>query len=212
MKDVAAAVLSFWFGAPAKDASELHAKNRRWYGGGAELDAEIGARFQDAIDRALAEEVDLDTESAEQRLALIVVLDQFTRSVYRDTPNAYAGDGRARALALDTLDRGLDRTFTPEQRQFLLMPLLHAEDPRLQDRCYREMQRLVNEAPEHLRPVFEMSLEQSAKYRDIIARFGRFPHRNPILGRIASPAEDEFMKTWEESRKPSGFAEEGAAR
>ena len=197
-------VLPFWFGEPAADPETLGSKLRRWYAGGQALDAEIRERFSALLDRAVAGEIEVPA-SARDRLALIVVLDQFPRSVCRDTPQAYAGDARAQALARELFDAGEDAGFSLEERLFLIMPLVHAEDLALQERGVAEMERLVATAPAALRPLFGMGIEQSRKYRDVIARFGRFPHRNAILGRESTAEELAVLRDWAERAPPSEF-------
>jgi uncharacterized protein (DUF924 family) len=199
-------VLTFWFGdEPAADPAALRAKVRRWYQGGPALDAEIRARFGSLVEQAIRGELEATAGDARQRLALIILLDQFPRSIHRDTPQAYAGDPRARVLALQALEAGDGERLGLEAWMFLVTPLLHAEDPELQERTVAEMERLVAQAPAPLRPVFGMGLEQSQKYRDIIRRFGRFPHRNAILGRTSTAEELAFMEDWAERAAPSGM-------
>lgn len=189
-------VLTWWFGAPAHDAEKLMQKIKRWYQGGPDLDREIAAKFGEAIEAALRGDLDAWAATPRDRLALLILLDQFTRSVYRDTPRAWSGDEKALSLATEALDRGWDRDLGPFERNFLLMPLLHAEDLAAQERVVVEMDRLHDDAPEWARMMFAMGREQTRKYRDVIARFGRFPHRNEALGRTSTPEEIEFMKTF----------------
>ncbi|MDQ3370932.1 MAG: DUF924 domain-containing protein [Myxococcota bacterium] len=198
-------VLQYWFGEPATEIAALRAKVARWFVGGAELDREIVARFGSLVEDALAGRLDAWGATARSRLALILLLDQFTRSVYRDQPQMYAGDATAQALAIEALDAGAAAELGVEERLFLHMPLLHAETLALQDRMRVEAERLVAEAPAWSQPVFAMSVEQAGKYRDVIARFGRFPHRNAILGRPSTAAEEAFLADWKERQAPSGL-------
>src|ERR1041384_3853235 len=195
-------VLAFWFGpAPAREPQELRAKLQRWYQGGPALDEEIRNRFGPLVDQALRGELDGWAATPRGRVALIVLIDQFTRSIFRDSPRAFAGDRRAQELAQE----GLSTPYPAEERQFLIMPLLHAEDLRLQELGLAEMEKHVAAAPDALRPMYAMGLEQSRKYRDVIARFGRFPHRNAALGRTSTPAEQDFLRDWAERQPPSGM-------
>ena len=197
-------ILAFWFGPqPARTREELMAKLRRWYQGGPELDAEIRARFSALVEQALAGGLDSWATTPRGRIALILLLDQFTRNLFRDSPRTYAGDAKAQRLTLEALDSLALYSF--EERQFLIMPLLHAEDLSLQETGLHEMQAHVAAAPPELQPVLSMGLEQSRKYRDIIARFGRFPHRNAVLGRASTPDEIEFLKDWAQKQPPSGM-------
>src|SRR5262249_53417065 len=138
-------------------------------------------------------------------IALVVVLDQFPRSLFRGTPRAFAGDPSAQRLSETAIARGLDRVFGLEQRNFLIMPFLHAEDARSQARAVALMDALVADAPAPHKPIFAMGQEQSRKYQNVIARFGRFPHRNEVLGRVSTPDEIEFLKDWKRLQPPSAF-------
>jgi len=196
-------ILEFWFGAAAHDPAAAGSNMRRWFMGGEAMDYAIRDRFGPLIDRALRGELDEWARDIRSRLALILLLDQFARNIYRDTPQAYAGDEHAQRLANEALDGSLDSALRPEERLFLVMPLMHAEDLRAQERLVVEMDRLQLASPPVLRPLFDAGVEQSRKYRDIIARFGRFPHRNAILGRASTPEELEFLRDWKEKMPPA---------
>lgn len=197
-------VLAFWFEKPATTTEEYGRKIRRWYMGGPALDTEIRSRFGSLVERALAGEVDDWKQTARGRLALILLLDQFTRSIYRDDPKMYSGDAKAQALAVEAFDRGIDRELSVEERQFLIMPLTHAENLALQERSAAVMSALREEAADFQKPPLAMGVEQTTKYRELIARFGRFPHRNAILGRTSTPEEQAFLLDWEAKMRPSG--------
>lgn len=197
-------VLAFWFGEPAATTEELGRKMKRWYMGGPELDAEIRQRFGALVEQALAGELDHWAETIEGRLALILLLDQFTRSIYRNDRKTYAGDAKAQALAVEALDRGLDKQLPVEQRNFMLMPLAHAESVALQERNVTEMDQLYADAAGWQQKILAMGVEQSHKYRDLIVRFGRFPHRNELLGRQSTQDEKAFLVDWEHKMRPSG--------
>lgn len=201
-------ILRFWFGdAPAKTKEELGVKMRRWYQGGTELDREITERFREATDAAIAGELDAWADDPRRIVALIILLDQFPRSIYRNTSRAYAGDARAQKIAVRAFQTGLASTLPLEYRQFLAMPFVHAEDLPMQQLGCDAMSALYAEAPPELQPIVGMGVEQSRKYRDIIGRFGRFPHRNEIHGRKSTPDEIEFLKTWAQNAAPSGMNE-----
>jgi uncharacterized protein (DUF924 family) len=165
-------VLAFWFSDPA-----------RWWKKDPAFDAEIRSRFlalHEAIDRG-ERETWLDT--ARGTLAYVVVLDQFSRNVFRGTARMFASDARARTAARGALGRGDDAALSPEQRTFLFMPLMHSEDVADQD---RSVALFAQAMPEQLR--------FAEQHRDIVRRFGRFPHRNALLGRPSTPEEIEFLK------------------
>jgi uncharacterized protein (DUF924 family) len=199
-------VLTFWFGsAPATNADGFGVKMKRWYLGGEAEDAAIRARFADTIELALAGELEGWEDTPRGRLALVILLDQMTRSVFRDTAQAFAGDARAQRLAATTLETGPESSLDFEKRHFFYMPLLHAEDAVLLDRFNELFPRALAGVPDWARPLLSDGLEQGRKYRDVFARFGRFPHRNAALGRRSTPDEVEFLRTWEARRRPAVF-------
>lgn len=179
-------VLAFWFGAG-------DAVDPRWFNGGEAFDREIGRRFGDTIAAALAGALDGWAATRDGALALIVVLDQFTRNVHRGTPGAFAGDARALALAQRLVERGDDRDLPPLRRWFAYMPLEHAEDLAVQDRCVALFEALLADAGAH-HEALAGALDYARRHRDVVARFGRFPHRNEILARASTPAELEFLR------------------
>jgi uncharacterized protein (DUF924 family) len=197
-------VLAFWFGEPATTAEEHGRKMRRWFMGGPEFDAEIRERFAPLVERALAGELDDWAQTPRGRLALILLLDQFPRSIYRNDPRAFSGDTRAQALSVEAVDRGLDRELSIEERQFLTMPLLHAEKLELQERGVAAVGQIDADATGIKKQFTAMGVDQSRKYRDIIARFGRFPHRNAVLGRTSTPEEQAFLVDWDQKMAPKG--------
>lgn len=168
------------------------------------MDAEIIARFASAVEDAIDGKLGSWSAHPKGWLAELLVLDQFTRNVLRNSARMYLGDERAQALAVDAFDSKKAHALNVEERNFALMPLVHAENLALQDRGVAEMKLLVAGAPEALRGILGMGIEQTNKYRDIIARFGRFPHRNEILGRTPTPDEIEFLRDWDAKKKPTG--------
>ena len=192
-------ILEFWFGsAPAETPEALLEKIGRWYQGGPEETERIRERFADDVERALAGEYDHWADGPDSRLALLLLLDQFTRSIYAGTPRAFAGDPKAQKLALETALWDLPH----EKRHFFVMPFLHAEDLALQEKGVELMREHVERAPDVLRPIYAMGNQQSVKYREVIARFGRFPHRNAALGRETTPDEQEFLESWQQPPTP----------
>jgi uncharacterized protein (DUF924 family) len=181
-------VLDFWFGAPGSaSAGQPH---REWFVKDAAFDADIRTRFGASIEQALSGGLkEWDAQGPQGVLARILVLDQFTRNAYRDTPQSFAGDALALAAARSLVERGADRALTPLQRIFVYLPFEHAEDAYMQERAV-ELFTLL--AAEH--PGFEDNLDYAHRHRGVIARFGRFPHRNEILGRVSTPEEAEFLR------------------
>jgi uncharacterized protein (DUF924 family) len=187
------AVIEYWLGTPALDEPGLLAKLKRWFSGGKAVDDEIRARFGDLVPRAIEGELDSWAETPRGRRALIIVLDQFTRNLARNTPAAFAGDAKALTLALQALDRNDHIGLNFEELMFLTTPLEHAENLAAQDRNLTVLEKFVRHAPRDWVPVFERVLVHPRGYRDQIARFGRFPHRNKILGRVSTPDEQAFL-------------------
>ena len=187
-------VLEFWFddglekGWPTKEMKEL------WWGGSKGLDETVKARFADRVAEAVGGGLtDWEAEPM-SRLALVLLLDQFTRNVYRGTAKAFAGDARAQLLVTDALAREWDKQLPWVCRVFLLMPLMHAENLALQDECVQRFRQLALDAPDELKPKLTGNGDFAAQHRDIVARFGRFPYRNAALGRTSTPEEQEFLK------------------
>ncbi|HOB65511.1 DUF924 family protein [Ottowia sp.] len=190
----AADVVTFWFGAaPPHDAAAL-GRQRAWFTKSDAFDAEIRARFAPIIHTALAGGCHAWAQDAQGWLALIVVLDQFTRNVFRGDAKAFAGDAAARDLAEAGIARGWDAGLPFMARPFVYLPFEHAEDLATQHRSVDWFSALLAEAraasaPEAVLTTLASNLDYAQRHLDVIARFGRFPHRNAILGR-ASTAEE----------------------
>lgn len=181
-------VLDFWFGAPG--SLEAGKPRREWFVKHDAFDAIVRTRFGATIAQALAGGLrEWDDEGAQGALARILVLDQFTRNAHRDTPLSFAGDALALAAARRLVDSGADRQLPPLRRAFVYMPFEHAEDAYMQERAVELFGVL---AAEH--PGFDEMLDYAHRHRGVIARFGRFPHRNEILGRASTPDETEFLR------------------
>lgn len=202
-------VLDFWFEEPPTTREELFTKVRRWFQGGPEMDAEVNERFGQAVERALAGEFDDWADEPRSRLALVLVLDQFTRNTFRGEPRTHDGDAKAQQLSLEAFDRGMDAGLTHIEKMFLAMPLLHAEDLAIQRRSDEIAARLAGEASGLDEMAAASHLEQSLKYTAVIERFGRFPHRNALLGRTSTPEEEEFLKDWAQTAPPKQFQPNG---
>ena len=188
-------VLDFWFGACGADGALDPAKRKMWFGDGRRYDAEIREKFGALHERAGRGELDMEWASTPLgRIALIVVLDQLSRHIHRDSPLAFEQDPAAQKLSLDGLNRNVDRELIPAQRAFFYIPFEHAEDLELQRlgvRCFDGLARTVTDA---LRKDYESFHDYAQRHLDIIKRFGRFPHRNAVLGRQSTPEETEFLK------------------
>ncbi len=179
--DVIQRVTAFWFADPG--APGLGQTRPIWFEEDPAFDEEVRARFTRDLERAAAGELDRLTATPEGCLALVILLDQFPRNAFRGTPRAFETDAKAREVANSALARDFDRRLTPVQRQFLYMPFQHSESLADQDRSVALFRALGD----------EQSLDYALRHRDAIARFGRFPHRNAILGRESTPEEREFL-------------------
>lgn len=186
MLPVAEDVLDFWF---AEDAASC------WFGGDAAFDAQIRERFGEVADAAAAGRLDDWASTPSGWLALLIALDQFSRNLHRNGPRAWAQDARALPLALAGIERGDDQRLLPLQRVFAYLPLEHAEDLACQDRSVALFESLCEQVPADERDRYAGFLDYARKHREVIARFGRFPHRNTALGRESTPAEQDYLAT-----------------
>lgn len=184
-------VLSFWFGPPGTPPL-AHAK--KWFSRDDAFDAEIRARFGDAIHAASRGQLESWRASPRGRLAFVILCDQLSRNAFRGTARAFAQD----ALAVETTERALEAgdfdDLSSVERQFLLMPLMHAEDRARQRRCVELFEHIAAEAEPDMKDNAENALKFARLHAGIVERFGRFPHRNAILGRATTPEEAEALK------------------
>ena len=187
-----AAVIDYWF-ADIGDGFDVSQQYKRWFSGGADVDREIAERFGDLVRDGLRELLSHWAETARGTLALILVLDQFTRNVYRGSARAFAGDDLARQVLYRALAQGHDRPLNLVQRSFFYMPLQHSESLADQQRSVELFQQLLDEAPEQGKALLSSNLDYALQHRDIIVRFGRFPHRNAVLSRAPTSDEQAYL-------------------
>lgn len=207
--DDALRIREFWFGKSLTGSlpgqgelrSQAVALKRRiavWFDSSPQIvsqqDEMIRTRFQELLERATRGELDGWADSPRRRLSLIILLDQFPRQMYRGTAQAFAYDPAALALTLSGMQSAADGALNLVERIFFYMPLQHAEATEVQDESVSAFRRLVAESPVELRSTFEQSLESAQQHREIIRQFGRFPHRNAILGREDTPEEASYLK------------------
>lgn len=180
-------VLDFWFG---PEGSATHGTQRpEWFGKDPAFDAAIRDRFGPLIERAINGGLrDWDALGARGRLARILVLDQFTRNAWRDTAAAFQGDVLAVGAAQQMVASGEDMQLVPAERMFAYLPFEHAEDAAMQEKSVQLFEALAQENPD-----FNLALDYAHRHRGVIARFGRFPHRNPILGRTSTEEEVAYL-------------------
>lgn len=185
-------VIQFWLGEPGQ--SPL-AKAPSWWKKDADFDREITERFGPTLERASQGQLSAWRESLRGRLGLVILLDQLSRNVFRGTPRSFALDPLACAVAEQSFAAGDDKTLGGVEVGFLLMPFMHAEDLTLQQRCIDGFLRLRDAAAdEAVRAHLANCAAFGEKHRVIIERFGRFPHRNAILGRSSTEAELQFLE------------------
>ncbi|HKA30621.1 MAG TPA: DUF924 family protein [Candidatus Binatia bacterium] len=186
-------VLGFWFPAQlSTDRADVTRQVEWWFRGGA--DREIIERFPPLLERAARGEVDAWSRAPRSRLALIITLDQFARTIHRGTAGAFSQDAKAAALTLEGLDNGHYAALRSHwEKLFFALPLGHSETPAHLDRVVELMEALVAEGPPEVRWWLEFSASQARRHRDVIGRFGRHPHRNAALGRQSTPDELEYL-------------------
>jgi len=191
MNAQAKAVFDFWFQPSEGQAAD--APRREWFQKDDDFDREIAGRFGALIEQALAGGLrHWDDEGPRSALARILVLDQFCRNVHRGTPLAFAGDPQALQAALAMVDAHQDETLTPLQRGFIYLPFEHAEDMAMQERAVDLFERMLDAEP--AAPGVAGMLDFARRHREVIKRFGRFPHRNAILGRESTPEEQAYLQ------------------
>ncbi|NND65572.1 MAG: DUF924 domain-containing protein [Gammaproteobacteria bacterium] len=168
-------IIQFWFDDLAPS---------QWWATDPELDQQITKRFSDLHAQAIAGELSARRSTAEGRLAEIIVLDQFSRNIYRNDARAFANDEQALQLSRAAIEAGDDQKLEPTQRAFLFLPFMHSESAKVHEQAVK----LYDQ------PGLENNLEFEHKHKVIIDRFGRYPHRNEVLGRQSTPEELEFLK------------------
>ena len=172
MNQVAAAIVDFW----------RQAGPQRWFSKDPAFDEDFRARFLALHEQAAAGELDHWAATAEDALALLILLDQFPRNAFRGTARMYATDAKARRIARDALERRLDLGVPQELRNFMYLPLMHSEDPRDHELAVAKTAALGGEPHRY-----------ALHHQDVIRRFGRFPHRNALLGRTSTGEEERFI-------------------
>lgn len=179
-------VLDFWFGRVG--TPEYCRPRDVWFKKDPAFDEAIRAHFLDLHRQAAAGQLQSWQAAPDSALALIVVLDQFSRNLFRGSSRAFAADAQALAVAQSAVTKGFDRLLAPVQRWFVYLPFEHAEDLALQRRSLELFESLREDADS------AGTIDYARRHLEIIERFGRFPHRNAVLGRVSTPEEAEFLK------------------
>jgi uncharacterized protein (DUF924 family) len=187
-------VLSFWFGELDALGRAANAQRDRWWKKDAAFDQQIRLQFGALHTAALHGELEDWLTTPRSTLAYIIVLDQFSRNMFRDTSAQFAGDERALTAALRGIELGLDRELCLDERALFYMPLMHSEELALQERCLQLYQRMSQELSGSARASMLNRIGYAERHRDIVRKFGRFPHRNQVLGRSSTPEECDFLE------------------
>ena len=187
-------ILEFWIGAAAHDGEAARAQGKVWFGKSEAVDRDIEARFLPTLER-LASGAAFDWAGRGPRalLAAIIVLDQFSRNIFRGTPRAFEQDRLALGLTKDGLLRHADEELTEVEQVFFYLPLEHSERLADQSLCVTLMEKLAASARPDFKPFADGTLDYARRHMAVIERFGRFPHRNDILGRVSTPEEIAFL-------------------
>lgn len=186
-------VINFWF-AP-RERGELNVDSRMgcWFGQDQAFDDALTKAFSELVEQALTTQLDHWADQPVGRLALILLLEQFPRHIYRDTRQAYRGDRKALKLCEEGVTSDAYRRLSPVQQLFFFMPLQRSESLKIQQTSVRIFQALTERANDTLRDTFATVAQFAELRHDIVAEFGRFPHRNPVLGRQNTGAEENFL-------------------
>jgi len=187
------AILSFWFREQALSAPQIDRRMDIWFSEDSVLDHEIEKEFANEIDLASNGKLDHWADKPHGRLALIILIDQFRRNIYRNTAKAFSKDNLALKLCVEGAMHKKDKGLSPIQKVFFYMPLQHAESRKVQAKSVELYRRLAETVSATYRETFETVAQFAELHKDIIDQFGRFPHRNKLLGRANTPEEDQYL-------------------
>lgn len=189
-------VLRFWFGDLREGELPDKEKQMTWWMKSEEFDNLVRRRFEKYVLLAERGELSHWLETSLGTVAFIVVVDQFPRNIYRNTPGAFSRDALALRACLEGIEKGFDKDLHPMHRAFFYLPLMHSESPEIQGLSVEKYSALENEYAAHpqIRETLSCSTDFAGRHFDIIKRFGRYPHRNAALGRESTPEETEFLK------------------
>jgi len=192
-------ILDFWFGAFPTSYTSDGSKVDMWFQNGAAYDTEIFINFGVDYEKAIKGELNHWVDSHRGRLALIILLDQFSRHIHRGTAQAFAQDDKAQALCIEGIGAGDDAKLHAVERSFFYLPLEHAEDLEKQNLSIRAYTQLVDDVPEEYQKVYKMNLEYAQQHHFVIEQFGRFPELNEMLNRDSTTQELAFIASGEHS-------------
>ena len=189
-------ILKFWFGELKEGELPADKLRKMWWTKDEETDEYIRSNFESGLVRAKGGALRIWENTPKGTLALIILLDQFSRNIHRGTPGAFAQDLLALRIALEGIEKGFDKELHPVERAFFYMPFMHSEDLDMQRKSlqlFGNLERLFNSPPE-LAQLLSENRKYAERHYDIIERFGRYPHRNEIQGRESTDEEIEFLK------------------
>lgn len=190
---MAAQVLGCWFGDVPGASQSMDERVRKWFAPDSGFDEQLAERFGSLPDRVARGEFAAWRTQPRSALASVLVLDQFPRNLFRGQPRAFAYDPLALKACRDALDKGFDLRLEPIEAVFMYMPLEHAEDPESQERCVSLFESLSGRAPLEMKEHFSRFTDYARRHQEVIRRFGRFPHRNEVLGRESTPEESAYL-------------------
>lgn len=186
-------IFDFWFGRAVDDPGEAAARESFWFGASEKTDALIRERFVSAVEAAARGELDSWIEAPRSALALVLLLDQFPRNIWRGTAKAFAHDAQALRAAKEAVARGHVQSLAPLAQAFMLLPFQHSESVEDQRESVRLSSEITAAAPAAWRPVLERHLQFARLHLALIEQFGRFPHRNRVLGRVPTAEEEAYL-------------------
>jgi uncharacterized protein (DUF924 family) len=186
-------VLWFWLGDLDGDGLAEEPIMQRWWRKDPDFDEEIRAKFEPIWQAIMANEREVWLETPHSRLAYVIVLDQFSRNMFRGAPESFAADERALRAAADGVARGHDRHLHGHERVFFYMPFMHSESLPMQERAVELYTALRDRSEGRAKKALASNVDFAIAHRDIVKRWGRFPHRNAILGRESTPQELAFL-------------------
>ena len=186
-------VTTFWFRDATRSPEALERRGAVWFGAEPAFDSECATRFATSLEDAARGALDDWAGTPQGRLALVILLDQMPRNIHRGSPAAFAHDAQAAAHCIAGIESGQDRSLHPVERVFLYMPLQHAEDLGLQRRSVERFESLATEVDDAWRARFAENAHYARLHHDIVERFGRFPHRNRVLGRESTEEELRYL-------------------
>ncbi len=189
------AILTFWFKEHALTAPQIDRRMDIWFGSDPVFDHEVTEQFGNDVELACSGQLDYWAETPRGRLALIVLIDQFRRNIHRGTSKAFSKDMLALRLCVEGAMQKKEQDLAPIEKVFFYMPLQHAESRKVQAKSVEIYRRLAQSVSPTYRETFETILQFAELHRDIIDQFGRFPHRNQLLGRDNTPEEDEYLSS-----------------